>query len=138
MSRMILNTFPGLLSFGLLSPLILRLVIGFITLDLGYLKLRKEKVEWQELFETIHFRPPAFFVKVFAWVEIIGGLMFFVGSYTQLTAMVFSVLFFCEAVIEYRNDSLENRNLPFYILMFAIALSLVFSGAGAFALDLPL
>jgi hypothetical protein len=64
--------------------------------------------------------------------------MFLSGAYTQITAMIFSALFFCEAVLEYRESDLERRNLTFYILMFTISLSLVFLGAGAFALDLPL
>jgi hypothetical protein len=64
--------------------------------------------------------------------------MLLAGAYTQITAMVFALLFFCEAILEYRESDLEKRNLTFYILMFTISLSLIFLGAGAFALDLPL
>ena len=132
---MILNTFPDLLTFGIIAPFIVRVVLAFIAINLGYLKLGKEKLEWKELFETIHFRPAQFFVKLFAVIEILGGLMLLVGAYTQIVAMVFAVIFFCEAIIEYREESLEDRNLTFYILLFAISLSLIVSGAGAFALD---
>jgi uncharacterized membrane protein YphA (DoxX/SURF4 family) len=135
---MILNTFPDLLTFSTLSPFILRVVLGLIIINLGYLKLTKEKVAWQELFETINVHPAKVFVKVLAFIEIIGGLMLVAGSYTQLTSIVFSILFFCEAVLEYRESNLEKRNLTFYILMFTISLSLIFLGAGAFAVDLPL
>ena len=135
---MILNTFPDLLTFGVLSAFILRIVLGFIAIDLGYLKLGKEKKRWQNLFELIHFHPSRYFVKIIAFVEIIGGLMILFGAYTQIIAMIFALAFFCEAILEYREDSLEVRGFPFYILMFAISLSLIFSGAGAFALDLPL
>lgn len=135
---MILTTFPNLLTFGMLSPLILRVVIGFIIIDLGLLKLGKEQASWQELFETIGFHPAKFLVKTIAYVELIGGLMLLAGAYTQLAAIIFSILFFCEAVLEYREPVLEKRNLTFYILMFTISLSLIFLGAGAFALDLPL
>jgi len=132
---MILNVFPSLLTYSILSPLILRVVLGFVALDLGYLKLGKEHASWKELFETIHFRPAHFFVKLLAWVEILGGLMLIVGAYTQVVAIVFSIAFFCESVVEYREESLEKRNFPFYILLLTIALSLIFLGAGAFALD---
>ena len=138
MILMILNTFPSLLTFSQLSPFILRIVLGLITINLGYLKLTKEKIEWQELFETIKFYPARFFVKALAFIEIIGGLMLVVGAYTQITAIVFAILFFVEAVLDYRQSELEDRDLTFYILMFTIALSLIFLGAGAFALDLPL
>ena len=135
---MILNTFPDLLMFSQFSPLILRVVLGLITINLGYLKLANEKKAWETLFETININPAKIFVKVLATIEILGGLMFISGAFTQLTAIIFSVLFFCEAVLEYRESDLEKRNLTFYILMFAISLSLVFLGAGAYALDLPL
>ena len=135
---MILNPFPSLLTYSQFSPFILRVVLGFIIINLGYLKLDKEKIAWQELFETININPARFFVKVLAFVEILGGLMLVFGVYTQVAAIVFVILFFCEAVLEYRNENLEIRNLTFYILMFSISLSLIFLGAGALAFDLPL
>ncbi len=133
-----LTTFPDLLTYGILAPLILRVVLGLIAINLGLLKLGKEKVEWIELFRTIHLHPAKIFVKILALIEIIGGLLLVVGAYTQITAIVFAVVFFCEMILEYRDESLENRNLPFYVLMFAISLSIIFLGAGAFAFDLPL
>jgi len=132
---MLLNVFPELLTYGVLAPLILRVVLGIIAIDLGYLKLTKEHASWKELFETIHFNPSHFFVKLLAGIEIIGGLALLVGAYTQVVAIIFSVAFFCESVIEYREESLEKRNFPFYVLLLAISLSLVFLGAGAFAFD---
>ncbi len=135
---MILNTFPDLLTYGTLSPFILRVVLGFIIINLGYLKLTKEKIAWQELFETIDFHPAHFFVKVLAFIEIVGGLFYLAGAYIQLTSIIFAVLFFCEAVLDYRESELEERDLTFYIFMFTISLSLIFLGAGAFAFDLPL
>lgn len=135
---MILNTFPDLLTFGMLSPFLLRVVLGLIIVNLGFLKLDKEKKAWQELLETIGIHPSHFFVKTLAFVEILGGALFIAGAYTQLTAIVFSILFFCEAVLEYRQPTLEKRNLTFYILVLTISISLIFLGAGAFAIDLPL
>lgn len=135
---MILNTFPNLLTFSMLSPFILRVVLGLIIINLGSLKLGKEQALWQELFELINIHPAKFFVKSLGYIEMIGGLILLVGAYTQLTSMVFAVLFFCEAVLEYRQPNLENRDLTFYVLVFSISLSLIFLGAGAFAFDLPL
>jgi uncharacterized membrane protein YphA (DoxX/SURF4 family) len=135
---MILNTFPNLLTFGQLSPFFLRVVLGLIVIDLGVLKLGKEHVAWRELFETINLRPSRFFVKLLAYIELIGGFMLIIGSYTQLVAIVFSILFLCEAILEYREPTLEKRDLTFYVLVFTISLSLIFLGAGAFAIDLPL
>ena len=82
---MILNTFPQLLIFGIFAPLVLRVIIGFIAINLGSLKLTKEKARWSTLFETIHFKPAWIFVRLFAFVEIIGGLLLIGGAYTQKT-----------------------------------------------------
>ena len=135
---MILNTFPTLLTFSQFSPFILRVILGLIVINLGFLKLNNEKAAWQKLFETINLQPAKISVKILAFIEIIGGLFLLSGAYTQLTAIIFSVLFFCEAILEYRESDLERRNLTFYMLMFAISLSLIFLGAGALALDMPL
>ena len=135
---MILNTFPDLLTFSLVSPFILRIALGIIVINLGFLKLHIEKKAWEKLFETINLHPAKFLVKVLALFEIIGGIMLLVGSYTQLIAILFSILFFCKTILEYKEPTLEKRNLTFYILVFVISLSLIFSGAGAFAFDLPL
>jgi uncharacterized membrane protein YphA (DoxX/SURF4 family) len=135
---MILNTFPELLTYSSLSSFILRIVIGFIIINLGLLKLGKEKEDWQKLFEIINFHPSKYFVKGLAFIEMVGGLMLLAGIYTQIVAIIFAITFFCEMILEYRDESLEDRSLPFYILIFAICLSLIFSGAGVFAIDLPL
>ena len=132
---MILNTFPQLLAFGIFAPLVLRIIIGFIAINLGSLKLTKEKVRWTALFDTIHFKPAHVFVKIFAIIEIIGGLMLIGGAYTQIVAIVFAMIYFASAVLEYREEGIEERTLPFYILMFVISLSLIFTGAGAFGFD---
>jgi uncharacterized membrane protein YphA (DoxX/SURF4 family) len=133
---MILNTFPQLLTFGIFAPLVLRIIIGFIAINLGSLKLTKEKARWSTLFETIHFKPAGIFVRLFAVVEIIGGLMLIGGAYTQIVAMIFSMIYFASAVLEYREEGIEERTLPFYVLMFAISFSLIFTGAGAFGFDI--
>ncbi len=132
---MILNTFPNLLTYGTVAPFALRVVIGVIAVDLGYLKLGRERKAWADLFDLMRFRPGNLFVTILALIEIIGGAMLIVGAYTQAVAMVFAVTLFCESVIEFREETLEKRNIPFYILMLVIALSLIFSGAGAWAFD---
>jgi len=133
-----LNTFPELLSFGLLSPLILRVVLGIIFFNLGFLKFGREKEVWTSFFNLTPLRPANLWVKVFGFIQIVGGLMLIAGLYTQIVALVFVVITLFEVYIEKREPALLNRNFIFYLLLFAISLSLLFSGAGAFAVDLPL
>ena len=133
-----LSVFPSLLTYKMLAPFILRLVAGIILLDIGYLKLGKEKTAWHDFFELIHFKPSYFFVTLLAVIEIVAGTFILTGYLTQLAALVMAIILFAESYIEMKDGSLLKRDIVFYLLLLAICLSLLFSGAGAFAFDLPL
>lgn len=60
------------------------------------------------------------------------------GFYTQIAALILALITFAETYIEYKEPVILKRNFVFYILLLAISLSPLFSGAGAFAIDLPL
>ena len=133
-----LNTFPNLLNFSLLAPLILRVVLGLIFINLGYIELTSDKKRWHAFFETVHLKPATIFVILMGLFEIVGGFFLIAGFMTQVTALVFSIITFGEFYAEYREETLLKRDLIFYLLIFAISLSLLLSGAGIFAIDLPL
>jgi hypothetical protein len=52
--------------------------------------------------------------------------------------LILILLTFCETYIEYKMPVVLKRNFVFYFMLLAIMLSLLLSGAGAFAFDLPL
>lgn len=133
-----LNTFPGLLTFSLLAPLILRVVLGLVFINLGYIELTSEKKRWVAFFETVRLKPAKMFVIIMGLVEIIGGISLIAGFSTQIAALTFSIVTFGEFYVEYREETLLKRDIIFYLLIFTISLSLLFSGAGIFAVDLPL
>ena len=133
-----LNPFPELLSYGLLAPLILRMVLGIIFINLGFLKLGREKKLWTSFLHITPIKPAGFWLRVIALVQIVGGLMLVAGFYTQIAALVFSIITIFEIYVENREPVLLNRNLIFYILILSISLSLLFSGAGFLSIDLPL
>lgn len=135
---MFLNPFPELLTFGLLAPFLLRVTLGFILINLGHLKLTKERVRWETAFETMGFKSKESLTKIFGFIEIAGGLALILGFYTQIAALVFALIAFAELYVEQKEESLFARDVVFYLLLFVIALSLLFSGAGFFALDYPL
>lgn len=132
------NTFPDLLTYGFFSPFILRVVLGYIFINLGYLKLSKETERWKLFFESIHLKPVKIFTYISALIEIIGGIMLILGFYTQITALAFAIITFGELYVEFKVDTLLKRNLVFYLLIFAISVSLLLTGAGFMAMDLPL
>jgi uncharacterized membrane protein YphA (DoxX/SURF4 family) len=137
-TRYMLNTFPSLLSYSPLGPFILRVVLGFILIDLGFLKFRGERTQWVQVFSAYKLRPAHLFVSLYGAVEIVGGVLLLIGLYTQIAALVFVVLNAIELYIEYSEGNVLKRDLVFYVLVLAIALSLLFTGAGAYAKDIPL
>ena len=122
----------------MLAPFILRVIVGIIFLELGYLKLGKEKSAWNMLFETIHLKPTHFFVTLLAAIEIVAGAFLITGYLTQLAALVMAIILFAEAYVELRDGTLLKRDIVFYVLLLVICVSLLLTGAGAFAFDLPL
>ncbi len=133
-----LNPFPELLVYSMIAPFILRVVVGFIFIDLGILLFKGEKQRWILSLQTLRVPNPKIVVKIIGIIEIAGGVALLVGAYTQIAALVLALLNFIETYIEYKNPEVIKRTFVFYALIFAITLSLLFSGAGAFAFDLPL
>src|SRR3989344_5815999 len=133
-----LNPFPDLLTFSLLAPLILRVVIGFIFVDLGFLKFKSEKERWLSSFEALGIKPADLFVPLYAVVQIVGGLMLILGFWTQVAALIFVLSTGVELYTEWKMREVLKRDLVFYLLLFTISLSLLLTGAGAYAIDIPL
>lgn len=133
-----LNTFPDLLTYSLLAPFILRVVIGLIFIDLGVILFKGEKARWLTSLSILRIPKPEMAVKILGVVEVIGGAMLILGFYTQMTALILALFTFAETYIEYKEPTILKRNLVFYVIVLAILISLLFSGAGAFAIDLPL
>lgn len=133
-----LNPFPDLLTYSLFAPFILRVVLGVILVDLGILKFKSEKDRWVNTFKGLRLKPADTLVSLFGLIEIVGGIMLVVGLYTQIAALVFVLMFAIEFYLEWTEANILKRDLVFYILCLAISFSLLLSGAGAFAFDIPL
>jgi len=133
-----LNPFPELLAFSQLGPFILRLVLGIIILDLGILKFKGEKSRWLASFEALGIRPADLMLAIYAFIQAVAGILLVVGLYTQWAALVMIIFLGLELGVEWRAREILKRDLSFYLLLFVIALSLLVTGAGAFAFDIPL
>ncbi len=133
-----LNPFPELLMYSALGPLVLRFVLGLLFIDLGVLKLRGERESWSLAFEALALRPTSFFVPFYAVLQIVGGFFLIIGLWTQVVALAFVVFSGLELYVEWRAREVLRRDLVFYFLIFVISLSLLLTGAGAFAVDIPL
>jgi putative oxidoreductase len=133
-----LSVFPELLTFELLAPFLLRVVVGLILINLGWMKFKGEKARWEGFFDAIGWRPKETFVIVFGLIEIVGGGLLLIGLYTQVAALVIAVINFAELHVERKESVLLKRDAIFYLFIFVISISLLLTGPGFFAFDLPL
>ena len=136
--KFMLNPFPELLMYSLLGPFILRVLVGLIFIDLGYLKFREEKERWLAYFETLGLRPADLFLPLYALLQVVGGLLLLVGLWTQVAALAFAIFTGIELYVEWQAREILKRDMVFYVLILAISLSLLLTGAGAYAIDIPL
>ena len=133
-----LNPFPELLMYSFFAPLVLRVVLGLIFLDLGVLKFRGERERWLASFEALRLRPADFFLTLYGLLQIAGGIMLIIGFWTQVAALAFVIFTGIELYVEWQAREILKRDMVFYLLAFVISLSLLLSGAGAYAIDIPL
>jgi len=133
-----LNTFPSLLTYSFFAPTLLRIVAGFTLLYIGYSQAKNRKAIIQEIRQNIgwHFDQTLIFIAVLVVFAL--GLALIVGWYTQIAAII-AILFFLKQMIvakKYKAAAPLCRLDYFYLIV--ILLTLLVTGAGAFAFDLPL
>lgn len=114
-----LAIFPQLLTFGLLAPLLLRLGVGALILFFGWNRYKKS----QTLLAIIY------------W--IVSALLV-VGLYTQVAAILGIVINKIEVYPKWKHRNLTKEGFALYALAGLIFLSLLFTGPGFLAFDLPL
>jgi len=133
-----LALFPDLLTYNLLAPVIVRLALGLILIYFAYTKLFKSETVKQKLFKAIGFGGTPWFLIVLAGLEFFAGLLLIIGLFTQGVGLVLGFFMLIAAHIKTRQPKSLPGSVVFYFLLSAVSFSLVFSGAGIFAVDLPL
>jgi len=136
-----LNIFPDLLFLQLLAPFMLRIAVGVMFVWIGYSYLFKDRVAVIAQISSKWPKIAKFSVLFGGTLEVITGIFLIVGLYTQAAAIagaliavdtLFGKFFYKEL------DKALKYSKVFYILILIVSLSLIVSGAGAFAFDLPL
>jgi len=133
-----LSIFPDLLTFWLLAPFILRVIVGLIFIYFGISKIWKEQERRISFFEKIGFGAGVAFFWLVSTLEIIGGVLLILGLFTQLAALTLSFVILGAIYSKIRRPDLLENTLEFFILLLAVLLSLIFLGPGFWAIDLPL
>ena len=133
-----LNPFPDLLAFGLIAPLLLRAVLGVSFIDFGWNKLSRQKQEKVAFFESLGGRPGAHYALILGVIEVVCGLLLVVGLYTQLAALAAGIICASALYLKQKHREKWPHDRRLFLLLFIISISLLFSGAGFLAFDLPL
>ena len=121
----IVTPFPTLLDFSFFAPLILRLALGMFMLNIS----REKTTEPQPALTPIEIIYRAFF--------IVAGISLIIGLYTQVAALIVIALMLI-SLFDIRARLIQNLKYRELILIIVIAFSLLFTGAGPLAFDLPL
>jgi uncharacterized membrane protein YphA (DoxX/SURF4 family) len=134
-----LNTFPELLNYSLLSPALLRWLLAFVLISVGIEILKPTtRALFVAYFSSRDFPLANFLPWKLGVAQIVLGIFFIFGIFTQVSALVAIYVLFSLFYIENRVERILPHTSMFYLTMIIIATSLLFSGAGAFAVDLPL
>ncbi len=114
-----LSVFPQLLTYGLIAPLLLRLVVGLFVLNLGQERYGKQ-YSWAVIF------------------YIVAGALLIVGLYTQIAVIATIIILKLDFYINRKTNLVSKEKYILQVVMNVILLSLLFTGPGFLAFDLPL
>lgn len=135
-SKRMPSLFPDLYTYQIVAPFILRLILGFIFLGHGYSKL-KTLGQTAGFFDSVKIRPGKFWAGLVGGIEILCGVLFFVGFLVQLAAILISLIMVAAILLVKRKENFLG-GYEFDLLILAAALALLVLGPGIFSMDLPL
>jgi len=131
-----LNPFPDLLALGFFAPTIVRVVAGAFFLYVAYMQYQRRD-EISKLNFPIIGQGAQFAWLAVAFHAVVGAMLFF-GYYTQIAALLGAIGLLKGLWLNRRFPSMVILPRSTILILIAICLSLLLSGAGAFAFDLPL
>lgn len=116
-----LSLFPSLLDWNWYVPLFFRIFLGYYFINLGLHMMKNNEQAW----------------KILGGFSSFSGILFVLGVFSQLLGVVSSV----SALImlsQRKKNLLIAEPAVFYVLLSLVSISLLFLGAGPYAIDLPL
>jgi len=131
-----LSLFPQLLFLAPYSATILRITAGIVFLSVAWVRIGRR--EEQSRINFIVVGHGMWIPIVAALVEFAVALALIAGIYTQLAALFGALLALKSFVWKGRYDAMFPLSRTTSVLLMAICVSLVLTGAGMLAFDLPL
>ncbi len=139
-----LSLFPEFLNYSQLAPFVIRLALALIFLSHGYTKFFKSTDQMVGLFESKGMKPGKIWLRLIGVIEMACGVLFFVGFWTQLAAILVAVIMLGAIIkVRWKEGFLGamptgRQGFEFEFLILICALSLLVLGPGVFSIDLPL
>ena len=118
-----LALFPSLLAYGSISPLVIRVVLGITLLFFGVKKIRG-------MGDSVGSNS-----RTYGVAEVMVAVCLIIGLFTQLAAILNAVILVLKLGFKYREKKFLSTGVNYYMLLLAMALSLIFSGSGLWSLD---
>lgn len=116
-----LSLFPELYTYQQLAPLILRVSLAVILFVYAYR----------------NYKNPEVFIKTTSFIKWASAILLVLGLFIQLTAIVIAIIAFIEK-LRVRTEKEDFSTYGLRLLIFSIAIALLFLGPGIFSLDLPI
>lgn len=132
-----LNPFPQLLVFGFFAPTLLRIAAACVFFYLAYWHFKNKKEVAHELSVLSH-EMAVWLVGLYILIELAVGAGLLLGFWTQIAALVGLVISVKILLLKRSLHAMAPLSRAAYLLLGIICLSLIASGAGGFAIDLPL
>ena len=131
-----LNPFPDLLVLSFFAPALIRAGAGVMFLYIAYAHAKRrdeiEKISFPLIGASRRVVALSCALHVF-----VGGMLIF-GYHTQVAAILGLIVFAKSLIIKNRYPALVPLERPALFLLIVMCLSLLLTGAGALAYDLPL
>lgn len=132
-----LSTFPELFTFGLIAPFILRVALGYFFIFQGLRRHKQEAMTWDTLWGGAHIGSLKV-APILQKIQVVLGVFILIGLYTQISAILVVVFLLVEWYKKFGFSRPHFNDVWPALFPVAIALSLLFLGAGLLAFDLPL
>jgi putative oxidoreductase len=117
-----------------LALLLLRVVIGSIFVQQGYIKLFVSRAMFLKLFPSWGF--PAYFAYLIGVLEFFGGILVILGVVTRLVGLIFAIeMGVAFAKVHLRHDWSDPHTAGLVLLLGAGSFVLAAVGAGALSVD---
>lgn len=136
-----LNPFPSLLMFSFFVPTLIRLTVAVVFAYQAIHHFKNKRAVAEEVDAKISWlshEGAVWGVGLLILAELAIAIALFVGAWTQFAAL-FAIIGFAKlAFLKKKFPSYAPLSSLAYTLLIVMSITLLVSGAGAFAFDLPL